>query len=198
MRDPLVAERAPILARGRGPAGLGPDPQRGHDRRQPGQRLAGRRPDQPAAAARRAARARLGGGTTHGRRGGVLHRARERRCCGRTNCWSRSGSTFPPPERVFRFEKAGTRPAMECSVVTVGLAFTPREGRFERRPGRLRLVGADAAARPQDARRALEGQPRRRRDDRSRGRAAAEAEVSPISDIRGSEALPPRRWPASS
>jgi carbon-monoxide dehydrogenase medium subunit len=35
---------------------------------------------------------------------------------------------LPPIERIFGFEKAGTRPAMECSVVTVGLAFTPREG----------------------------------------------------------------------
>lgn len=92
---------------------------------------------------------------------------------------------IPPAERVFRFLKAGTRPAMECSVVTVGLAFTPRQGVLTG----VRVAFGSSAPTPLRGRRAeavLEGQrPTPEVVDRA-ARAAAE-EVSPISDIRGSE-----------
>ena len=50
----------------------------------------------------------------------------------------------PPPERVFRFRKAGTRPSMECSVVTVGVAFTPADGNGRSGAG-SRAAGAEDA-----------------------------------------------------
>jgi carbon-monoxide dehydrogenase medium subunit len=92
----------------------------------------------------------------------------------------------PPPEREFRFEKAGTRPAMECSVVTVGVAWTPREGRFHE----VRVAFGSSAPVPlrgRESERALEGQPVDAQTIEKATRAA-EGEVSPISDIRGSEA----------
>jgi len=89
----------------------------------------------------------------------------------------------PPPERVFRFAKAGTRPALECSVVTVGLAYTPRDGRLadvrvafgSSAPLPLRGVATEAA---------LEGcapTP----DVIERAVETARDEVRPISDVRG-------------
>ncbi len=90
----------------------------------------------------------------------------------------------PPPERVFRFTKAGTRPAMECSVVTVGLAFTPREDLL----ADVRVAFGSSAPTPLRGRRteaALEGK-RPAPDVLERAARVAEEEVSPISDVRGS------------
>jgi CO/xanthine dehydrogenase FAD-binding subunit len=91
----------------------------------------------------------------------------------------------PPAERVFRFEKAGTRPAMECSVVTVGVAFTPRDGRLEQ----VRVAfGASAPVplRGRETEAALEGHPATP-ERIERAARVAEQEVRPISDVRGSE-----------
>lgn len=91
----------------------------------------------------------------------------------------------PPPGRVFRFRKAGTRPAMECSVVTVGLAFTPSGGLFEQ----VRVAFGSSAPTPLRGRKTesvLEGQPASP-EVVERAARTAEEEVSPISDIRGSE-----------
>jgi len=90
----------------------------------------------------------------------------------------------PPAERIFRFEKAGTRPAMECSVVTVGLAFTPRNDLLTA----VRVAFGSSAPTPLRGRKTeavLEG---RRATEEVIARAAntAEEEVSPISDVRGS------------
>jgi xanthine dehydrogenase iron-sulfur cluster and FAD-binding subunit A len=89
----------------------------------------------------------------------------------------------PAPERVFRFEKAGTRPSMECSVVTVGLAFTPRGGRLEG----VRVAYGSSAPVPLRGRAAeavLEGAGLSAPVVEAAAAAAA-GEVSPISDIRG-------------
>jgi CO/xanthine dehydrogenase FAD-binding subunit len=90
-----------------------------------------------------------------------------------------------PPDRVFRFEKAGTRPAMECSVVTVGLAFTPREETLTD----VRVAFGSSAPVPLRGRKTetvLEGQ-RPVQEVIDRAAETAEEEVSPISDVRGSE-----------
>jgi CO/xanthine dehydrogenase FAD-binding subunit len=92
---------------------------------------------------------------------------------------------LPLPERVFLFEKAGTRPAMECSVVTVGLAYTPREDRLTA----VRVAFGSSAPTPLRGRKTeavLEGQPPTPEVVESAARTA-EQEVSPISDVRGSE-----------
>ena len=92
---------------------------------------------------------------------------------------------LPSPERVFRFEKAGTRPAMECSVVTVGLAFTPRGDRLTA----VRVAFGSSAPTPLRGRKTeavLEGQHPTFEVIENAVRAAEE-EVSPISDVRGSE-----------
>jgi len=92
---------------------------------------------------------------------------------------------LPAPERVFRFEKAGTRPAMECSVVTVGVAWTPRDGRFTE----VRVAFGSSAPVPLrglESERALEGRPIHA-ETIERAVRAAGSEVHPISDIRGSE-----------
>jgi CO/xanthine dehydrogenase FAD-binding subunit len=91
---------------------------------------------------------------------------------------------LPPGERVFRFEKAGTRPAMECSVVTVGVAYTPREGKLTD----VRVAFGSSAPVPLRGRKTeavLEGRPV---DPERLQRAAqtARREVRPISDVRGS------------
>lgn len=91
----------------------------------------------------------------------------------------------PPPGRIFRFMKAGTRPAMECSVVTAGLAFTPREDLLTD----VRVAFGSSAPIPLRGRKTeavLEGQPASR-ELSARAARAAEEEVSPISDVRGSE-----------
>jgi CO/xanthine dehydrogenase FAD-binding subunit len=91
----------------------------------------------------------------------------------------------PPPERVFRFEKAGTRPAMECSVVTVGLAYTPQDDRLTE----VRVAFGSSAPTPLRGRKTevvLEGQSPTPEIVESAARTAAQ-EVSPISDVRGSE-----------
>jgi len=91
---------------------------------------------------------------------------------------------IPPGERVFRFEKAGTRPAMECSVVTVGIAFTPDDGVL----GDVRVAFGSLAPVPLRGRgteAALEGAALTP-ETIERAAAAAAAEVSPISDVRGS------------
>jgi CO/xanthine dehydrogenase FAD-binding subunit len=92
----------------------------------------------------------------------------------------------PAPGREFRFEKAGTRPAMECSVVTVGAAWTPREGCFTA----VRIAFGSSAPVPlrgRESERALEGQAMNG-ETIDRAARVARTEVSPISDIRGSEA----------
>jgi len=92
---------------------------------------------------------------------------------------------LPPPERVFRFEKAGTRPAMECSVVTVGVAHTPRDGRLTD----VRVAFGSSAPTPLRGRKTetlLEGQ-EATDEILERAARAAEEEVSPISDVRGSD-----------
>jgi carbon-monoxide dehydrogenase medium subunit len=92
---------------------------------------------------------------------------------------------IPPSGRVFRFEKAGTRPAMECSVVTVGLAFTPRNGLLTD----VRVAFGSSAPTPLRGRKTekiLEGQSLTP-DVAERAAGATEAEVSPISDVRGSD-----------
>jgi CO/xanthine dehydrogenase FAD-binding subunit len=92
---------------------------------------------------------------------------------------------IPLPERVFRFQKAGTRPAMECSVVTVGVAFTPREESLED----VRVAFGSSAPTPLRGRAAeaiLEGAPLMPEVIEQAVRAA-ENEVSPISDVRGSD-----------
>ena len=92
---------------------------------------------------------------------------------------------IPHPERVFRFRKAGTRPAMECSVVTVGLAFTPREDRLTA----VRVAFGSSSPTPLRGRNTeavLEGR-RATPEVVERAARAAENEVSPISDVRASE-----------
>jgi carbon-monoxide dehydrogenase medium subunit len=89
----------------------------------------------------------------------------------------------PAPEKIFCFEKAGTRPSMECSVVTVGLAFTPSGGRLEG----VRVAYGSSAPIPLRGRAAeavLEGAEVSARVVEAAAAAAA-GEVSPISDIRG-------------
>jgi CO/xanthine dehydrogenase FAD-binding subunit len=90
----------------------------------------------------------------------------------------------PTPERVFRFRKAGRRPAMECSVVTAGLAFTPRD----RALTDVRLAFGSVAPTPlrgRETERALEGRALTPEVVEAAARTAHD-EVSPISDIRGS------------
>jgi CO/xanthine dehydrogenase FAD-binding subunit len=92
---------------------------------------------------------------------------------------------LPPPERVFRFQKAGTRPAMECSVVTVGVAYTPRRGAIED----VRVAFGSSAPTPLRGRACeaiLEGASLTPEVIEQAARAA-ENEVSPISDVRGSD-----------
>jgi len=92
---------------------------------------------------------------------------------------------LPPAGRLFRFEKAGTRPSMECSVVTVGVAFTPREGKLVD----VRVAFGSSAPTPIRGHRteaALEGV-RLTPEAIERATAVAEEEVSPISDVRGSD-----------
>jgi CO/xanthine dehydrogenase FAD-binding subunit len=91
----------------------------------------------------------------------------------------------PPTGRVFRFEKAGTRPAMECSVVTVGVAFMPGPSGLEG----VRVAFGSSAPTPLRGRKTeavLEGR-RATPETIDRAARAASEEVSPISDIRGSE-----------
>ena len=93
---------------------------------------------------------------------------------------------IPPPERVLTFEKAGTRPAMECSVVTVGLAFTPDGDAL--RDVRVAFGSlAPVPLRGRETEAVLEGATL---DDAvlAAASAAAANEVSPISDVRGSAA----------
>lgn len=92
----------------------------------------------------------------------------------------------PPEERVFRFEKAGTRPSMECSVVTVGLAWTPRKDVLTD----VRVAFGSSAPVPLRGRgteTALEGKPLAPETNEAAARAAHD-EVRPISDVRGGEA----------
>ena len=89
----------------------------------------------------------------------------------------------PPPGRVFLFRKAGTRPAMECSVVTVGVAFTPEAGVYRN----VRVAFGSLAPVPLRGRTveaALEGAAIG--EEAVHAAAAAVAgDVSPIDDIRG-------------
>jgi CO/xanthine dehydrogenase FAD-binding subunit len=90
---------------------------------------------------------------------------------------------IPPEERTFRFEKAGTRPAMECSFVTVGLAYTSREGSLTD----VRVAFGSVAPTPLRGRKteaALEGRKPTAQVVEGALSAASE-EISPISDVRG-------------
>jgi len=92
---------------------------------------------------------------------------------------------LPPAERVFRFEKAGTRPSMECSVVTVGVAYTPHHDHV----ADVRVAFGSSAPTPLRGRKteaALEGA-RLTPEAVEHASAVAEKEVSPISDVRGSD-----------
>jgi carbon-monoxide dehydrogenase medium subunit len=92
---------------------------------------------------------------------------------------------IPPAGRVFRFEKAGTRPSMECSVVTVGVAFTAGKGKATD----VRVAFGSAAPTPLRGRKteaALEGASLTP-EVVEKASAVAEKEVSPISDVRGSD-----------
>jgi len=91
---------------------------------------------------------------------------------------------IPPPKRVYRFKKAGTRPAMECSVVTVGVAFTRDDGVL--RDVRVAFGSlAPVPLRGKQTEAVLEGSAI---DDATIEAAAVAAagEVSPIDDVRGS------------
>jgi len=91
----------------------------------------------------------------------------------------------PPAERMFGFEKAGTRPSMECSVVTVGVARTPRDGKMTS----VRVAFGSSAPTPlrgMETEAVLEGQALTP-DLARRAAEVAEREVRPISDVRGSE-----------
>ena len=90
---------------------------------------------------------------------------------------------IPRPGRVFRFRKAGTRPAMECSVVTVGVAFTPEDGVLRD----VRVAFGSLAPVPLRGRKTeavLEGAPADEATIESAATAAA-SEISPIDDVRG-------------
>jgi len=74
---------------------------------------------------------------------------------------------------------------MECSVVTVGLAFTPRKEALTD----VRVAFGSSAPVPlrgRETEAALEGQ-RATPEVVERAARAAEAEVRPISDVRGSD-----------
>jgi xanthine dehydrogenase FAD-binding subunit len=91
---------------------------------------------------------------------------------------------LPAADRVFHFEKAGTRPAMECSLVTVGLAYTPEQGAL--RDVRLAFGSvARTALRGRRTEQLLEGNSLNTQliEDAVK---AADAEIDPISDVRGS------------
>jgi len=91
----------------------------------------------------------------------------------------------PAPGRVFRFEKAGTRPAMECSFVTVGLAYDIRDGAFQK----VRVSFGSVAPTPLRGRGTetiLEGQVPSA-ELAAQAADAAREEISPITDIRGSD-----------
>jgi carbon-monoxide dehydrogenase medium subunit len=95
------------------------------------------------------------------------------------------GFEIPAPERVFRFEKAGTRPSMECSVVTVGLAYTPQQGALTNvrvtagscAPIPLRCVHTEAV---------LEGR-KVSEELIEQALVAVASDISPITDIRSTE-----------
>jgi xanthine dehydrogenase FAD-binding subunit len=91
---------------------------------------------------------------------------------------------IPPPKRIFRFQKAGTRPAMECSVVTVGVAFTMDDGVLRD----VRVAFGSMAPVPLRGRKTeavLEGSVANEATIEAAAVAAA-GEVSPIDDVRGS------------
>jgi len=90
----------------------------------------------------------------------------------------------PPPERLFLFEKAGRRPAMECSLVTVGLACSLEQGALRE----VRLAFGSVARTPLRGRRTealLEGR-RLHAGLIEEAVKAADGEIDPISDVRGS------------
>jgi CO/xanthine dehydrogenase FAD-binding subunit len=92
----------------------------------------------------------------------------------------------PARERVFRFEKAGTRPSMECSVVTVGVGWTPRQDTLSD----VRVAFGSSAPVPlrgRETEAALEGKPLTPETVETAARVAHD-EVRPISDVRGGEA----------
>jgi CO/xanthine dehydrogenase FAD-binding subunit len=90
---------------------------------------------------------------------------------------------IPSVKRTFGFEKAGRRPAMECSFVTVGLAYTAGDGGMTD----VRVAFGSVAPTPLRGRMteaALEGR-EPTRDVIEGALAAASGEISPIDDVRG-------------
>jgi CO/xanthine dehydrogenase FAD-binding subunit len=90
---------------------------------------------------------------------------------------------IPPAGRTFRFEKAGRRPAMECSFVTVGLAYTSQQGSL----GDVRVAFGSVAPTPLRGLKteaALEGR-KPKAEVVEHALSAASGEISPIDDVRG-------------
>ncbi len=90
---------------------------------------------------------------------------------------------IPPADREFRFEKAGRRPAMECSFVTVGLAYTPMGGSLKD----VRVAFGSVAPTPLRGLRteaALEGREPTAQVVQA-ALSAASGEINPIDDVRG-------------
>lgn len=91
---------------------------------------------------------------------------------------------IPPAERIFRFQKAGTRPSMECSVITVGIAWTP-DGAGAARDVRVAFgSAAPTPLRGRETESVLEGASLTPNVIECAA-AAAGKEVSPIRDVRG-------------
>lgn len=92
---------------------------------------------------------------------------------------------LPAQNAVSAFFKFGTRPALDISVISIGLAAVRADDRLTR----VRLAFGAVAPRPiraPAAEAALEGKPL---DDRiiAEAAAAADAEIHPISDVRASD-----------
>ncbi len=91
----------------------------------------------------------------------------------------------PPADRIFRFAKAGTRPAMECSLITVGLAHSLDGGLLRQ----VRIAYGSCAPTPLrgcKTEAVLEGQHLTPQLITVAINAAGQ-DICPISDIRGSE-----------
>ncbi|MFH1844757.1 MAG: xanthine dehydrogenase family protein subunit M [bacterium] len=89
---------------------------------------------------------------------------------------------LPPPERVAYFEKFGARPALDISIVSVGIAGTRQNGSLHQ----VRVAFGAVAPTPLRGRQTeafIEGQVYSEQFIGQAGRLAAE-EVSPITDVR--------------
>ncbi|MBN2489902.1 MAG: xanthine dehydrogenase family protein subunit M [Planctomycetes bacterium] len=91
---------------------------------------------------------------------------------------------LPPPDFVARFRKFGTRPALDISVVSVGIGGRRRNGTLEQ----VRVAFGAVAPVPLCGRRtaaAIDGHPLGP-DTTAAAVSAAAAEIRPISDVRAS------------